>query len=223
VTEVLRGKVLIVEDDQLLGSTIQSDLERLGLDVRLAPDGENGLELAQEWQPDLILLDLLLPGRDGLAVCAAVRNLGGAISPTIVMLTATGDLRSKLNAFEAGADDYLVKPIDLAELRTRTQHMLGTREVQQQVVKQRRKEAIRDIVTTICHELNNSLTVALGHLELVPNEGLAPEDVEHLAVCQQALLAMAETITRLRLAEDRVVPYMGDHGMIDLGGDADRG
>ena len=100
--------------------------------------------------------------------------------------------------------------------------MLGTREVQQQVVKQRRKEAIRDIVTAICHELNNSLTVALGHLELVPTETLAPDDAEHVAICQQALLDMADTITRLRLAEDRVVPYMGDHGMIDLRGDAER-
>lgn len=215
------GRVLIVEDDELLGSSVRADLERLGLDVRHAADGERGLEMVQAWQPDLILLDIILPGQDGFAVCAAVRRLAGGASPTIVMLTVNGDLRSKLRAFEAGADDYLVKPIDLVELRTRAQRMLGTREAQQQVIKQRRRDAIREIVTSICHELNNSLTVALGHLELVPTEAFVPSDVEHVEICQKALLEMAQTIERLRLAEDRVVPYMGEHGMIDLRGDAD--
>jgi signal transduction histidine kinase len=99
--------------------------------------------------------------------------------------------------------------------------MLGSREAQQQLVKQRRRDAIREIVTSICHELNNSLTVALGHLELVPTDTFGSEDVEHVAICQGALLDMARTIERLRVAEDRVVPYMGDHGMIDLRGDSD--
>ena len=97
--------------------------------------------------------------------------------------------------------------------------MLGTREAQQQIIKQRRRDAIREIVTAICHELNNALTVALGHLELVPTEALAASDVEHVEICQGALLEMARTIERLRLAEDRVVPYMGAHGMIDLRGE----
>jgi hypothetical protein len=70
-------------------------------------------------------------------------------------------------------------------------------------------------------ELNNSLTIALGHLELIPTDGLASEDVEHVEICQGALLEMARTIERLRVAEDRVVSYIGDHGMIDLRGDAD--
>jgi DNA-binding response OmpR family regulator len=214
------GRVLIVDDDELLGSSVKADLERLGLDVRLAPDGEQGLETVQQWQPDLILLDIVLPRQDGFAVCAAVRRLQAGTNPTIVMLTASGDLSSKLKAFEAGADDYLVKPIDLAELRTRAMRMLGTREVQQQIVKQRRRDAIREIVTSICHELNNSLTIALGHLELMPTETLAPDDVEHLKICEGALVEMARTIERLRVAEDRVVSYIGDHGMIDLGGDA---
>ena len=216
-----QGKVLLIEDDELLGSSVKADLERLGLEVRHACDGERGLETVQEWQPDLILLDIILPGQDGFGVCAAVRRLPGGTSPTIVMLTVSGDLRSKLRAFEAGADDYLVKPIDLAELRTRALRMLGTREVQQQMIKQRRRDAIQEIVTAICHELNNSLTIALGHLELVPTDALAPEDVEHVEICQGALIEMARTIERLRVAEDRVVSYMGDHGMIDLRGGTD--
>lgn len=216
-----QGRVLIVEDDALLGSALKADLEGVGLDVRRVVDGEGALEIVPEWQPDLILLDITLPGQDGFAVCTAIRGRRDGSNPTIVMVTASGDLRSKLRAFEVGADDYLVKPIDLAELRSRALRTLGTREAQQQLVKQRRRDAIREIVTSICHELNNSLTVALGHLELVPTEALAASDVEHIEICQGALLEMAKTVDRLRLAEDRVVPYMGDHGMIDLRGDAD--
>jgi len=136
------------------------------------------------------------------------------------MLTARDDLRSKLRAFDAGADDYLVKPIDLAELRTRAMRMLGARDVQQQIIKQRRRDAIREIVTSICHELNNSLTVAIGSLDLVPTETLPAPVVDRIESCQGALLRMADTIDRLRVAEDRVVPYLGSDGMIDLRGDA---
>jgi len=215
------GRVLIVEDDALLGSTVKADLESAGLDVRLIVDGEGALEIVPEWQPDLILLDITLPGQDGFAVCTAIRGRRDGSNPTIVMVTASGDLRSKLRAFEVGADDYLVKPIDLAELRSRALRTLGTREAQLHLVKQRRRDAIREIVTSICHELNNSLTVALGNLELVPTETLPPWAIDHLESCRGAVVQMADTIERLRLAEDRVVPYMGAHGMIDLRGDAD--
>ncbi len=214
------GKVLIVEDDELLGPAVKADLEHLGLHVRLVADGDQAIEAAREWQPDLILLDIILPGQDGFAVCAAMRALEGGASPTIVMLTANHDLGSKVRAFEAGADDYLLKPIDLVELRTRTLRMLGTREAQQQIIAQRRRDAIREIVTAICHEMNNALTVAIGSLDLVPTETLSPEVVERIESCQGALFRMADTIDRLRVAEDRVVPYLGRHGMIDLGGDA---
>ena len=209
-------RLLIVEDDELLGSAVKTDLERLGADARLVTDGERAIEIAAEWQPELILLDIVLPGLDGFAVCAAIRAAPGGPTPTIVMLTVRDDLTSKLKAFQAGADDYLLKPIDLVELRTRVTRMLGTREVQQQIIKQRRRDAIREIVTSICHELNNSLTIALGHLELVPTETLPAWAADHLVTCRDSMLQMADTIERMRVAEDRVIPYDGSHGMIDL-------
>ena len=174
--------------------------------LSLVPDGHRGY--------------IVLPGQDGFAVCAALRAREGGGSPAIVMLTANDDIGSKLRAFDAGADDYLVKPIDLVELRTRAMRMLGTREAQQQIIAQRRRDAIKEIVTAICHELNNALTVAIGSLDLVPTETLSPEVVERIESCQGALFRMADTIDRLRVAEDRVVPYLGRHGMIDLGGGA---
>ena len=85
---------------------------------------------------------------------------------------------------------------------------------------QRRRDAIREIVTAICHELNNALTVAIGSLDLVPTETLPTSVVERIESCRGALFRMADTIDRLRVAEDRVVPYLGQHGMIDLLGDA---
>ncbi|MEQ1574542.1 MAG: histidine kinase dimerization/phospho-acceptor domain-containing protein, partial [Vicinamibacterales bacterium] len=137
--------------------------------------------------------------------------------PLIVMVTANDDISSKLLGFSVGADDYLIKPIDPQELFTRVTILMGAREAHAREIKQRRRDAIHEIVTTICHELNSPLTAALGYLELVINEPeLAPQHRADLGDCRVALDRMIEIIERLRTVDDRVVPYVGETRMIDL-------
>lgn len=110
--------ILLVEDNADLASNIIDYLEALGHRLHYAADGEAGLREALISPVDIVLLDLALPGRDGLSVCAELRRRADRRVP-ILMLTARDTLDDKLAGFASGADDYLVKPFSLAELAAR--------------------------------------------------------------------------------------------------------
>jgi DNA-binding response OmpR family regulator len=110
--------ILLVEDNADLASNIIDYLEALGHRLHYAADGEAGLREALVGPVDIVLLDLALPGRDGLSVCAEIRRRADRRVP-ILMLTARDTLDDKLAGFASGADDYLVKPFSLAELAAR--------------------------------------------------------------------------------------------------------
>jgi DNA-binding response OmpR family regulator len=110
--------ILLVEDNADLAGNIVDYLEALGHRLHYAADGESGLREALVSPVDIILLDLALPSRDGLSVCAEIRRRADRRVP-ILMLTARDTLDDKLAGFGSGADDYLVKPFSLAELAAR--------------------------------------------------------------------------------------------------------
>ena len=109
--------VLIIEDEQNIVDILSFNLGREGYDTLEALDGPTGLQLALEQNPDLILLDLMLPGMDGFEVCRRIREAGSSVP--IVMLTAREEEDDKVRGLELGADDYLVKPFDNRELIAR--------------------------------------------------------------------------------------------------------
>jgi DNA-binding response OmpR family regulator len=124
LTERLR--VLVADDDPLIQRLVRTHLDRAGFRVLSAADGEEALDVAATEQPDLIVLDLMLPKLDGFQVCTRIREF--SLVP-VVMLTARGEQADKLRGFEAGADDYLTKPFAPAELLARVRAVL--RRVQQ--------------------------------------------------------------------------------------------
>jgi len=109
--------VLIVEDEKAIVEILKFNLQREGYDTLEALDGAAGLALARSADPDLILLDLMLPKLDGFAVCRALRDDGSAVP--IVMLTAREEEGDKVSGLEAGADDYITKPFSMRELLAR--------------------------------------------------------------------------------------------------------
>jgi DNA-binding response OmpR family regulator len=117
----MADKVLVVEDDVTLLETLEYNLARQGYEVLVAADGVKGLEMAQKEQPDLIVLDVMLPGMDGLDVCRILRR---EMSVPILMLTARADEVDKIVGLEVGADDYLTKPFSMRELLARVKAML---------------------------------------------------------------------------------------------------
>ena len=109
--------VLIVEDEQNIVDILSFNLSREGYDTLEAYDGPTGVQLALEQNPDLILLDLMLPGMNGFDVCAKIRQSGNAIP--IIMLTAREEEEDKVLGLELGADDYITKPFSMRELLAR--------------------------------------------------------------------------------------------------------
>jgi DNA-binding response OmpR family regulator len=118
--------VLLVDDDAALTAMLAPGLRYAGMQVVVAADGPSGLAAAAEHQPDLILLDLMLPGLDGLALCRRLRLQSNA---PIIMLTARDTVADRVAGLDAGADDYLIKPFHLEELLARLRARLRGRAI----------------------------------------------------------------------------------------------
>jgi DNA-binding response OmpR family regulator len=112
-----RNKVLLVEDDRNLQEAIRYNLVAEGYDVFVAGDGEQALSQARQHSPDLLVLDLMLPGMGGIEVCRALRREGSTAA--IIMLTARDSEVDRVVGLEVGADDYVVKPFSMRELLAR--------------------------------------------------------------------------------------------------------
>jgi len=120
-------RVLIIEDDADAANVLDAYLRRENYAITVSGDGRAGLDLARQWKPDIILLDVMLPSMNGTEVLSAVRRDG---QTPVIMITAMGDLPDKIGALRYGADDYIVKPYDPREVVARVQAVL--RRYQQQ-------------------------------------------------------------------------------------------
>jgi two-component system, OmpR family, alkaline phosphatase synthesis response regulator PhoP len=118
----MTAKILIIEDEPGLVTTLRDRLRKHGYHVSAASDGETGLKMALREPADLILLDLMLPGQNGLAVCEKLRNAGSRTP--ILMLTARRQTKDKVAGLKAGGDDYLTKPFQMSELLARVEALL---------------------------------------------------------------------------------------------------
>ncbi len=114
-------RVLIIEDEADAAGVLEAYLKRDGYDVAIASNGMTGLEQAQRWQPDLILLDVMLPVMNGTEVLAAIRRSGDT---PVIMVTAMGEAPDRIGALRYGADDYVVKPYNPGEVVARVQAVL---------------------------------------------------------------------------------------------------
>ena len=118
------AKVLIVEDEETLTENLAEKLRSEGYAVSTAYDGEEGLRLVREETPDLLVLDIMLPGLDGLSICRIVRRDPATAHIPIIMLTARGTEVDKIVGLESGADDYIVKPFALGEFLARVRAVM---------------------------------------------------------------------------------------------------
>lgn len=126
--------IMVVEDDETIARFIELELNHAGYEVRRTGEGPAALDMFQKQAPDLIVLDLMLPGMDGLDVARTIRESGSLVP--ILMLTARATTEDAVTGFEAGADDYLRKPFEIPELLSRIRALLKrtTRERQGPVV-----------------------------------------------------------------------------------------
>ena len=118
---MLNTKILVIDDDPSISEVIKHYFESEGYEVKVATDGIEGLNFFKMYEPDMVLLDIMLPRKDGWQVCREIRE----ISPKpIIMVTAKGDVFDKVLGLELGADDFVVKPFDMKELSARVKAVL---------------------------------------------------------------------------------------------------
>lgn len=144
-------KILIVEDEISIQETLAYNLKKQGYDVFVADDGQTALEIIRKTKPDLILLDIMLPGMDGFEVCRKIRT---EFSTPVLMLTARDDEIDRVVGLEVGADDYLTKPFSMRELIARVKAML------------RRVHIIREELKTIQQKDDLSSILEFGNLKI---------------------------------------------------------
>lgn len=118
------NKILVIDDDITINELIQVNLELQGYKVIVAYNGITGFALAKQEQPDLIILDVMMPEIDGFTVAKRIRECTQIQDTPILMLTALSQLNDKVKGFDIGVDDYLVKPFEIEELKVRTRALL---------------------------------------------------------------------------------------------------
>ncbi len=121
---IVKPRVLVVEDDEAQADILHYNLDREGFEPMVARDGEEALLAVEEQQPDLVILDWMLPGASGLTVCQRLRKRRETRSLPVIILTARGEEADRVRGLEAGADDYVVKPFSPSEMIARCRAVL---------------------------------------------------------------------------------------------------
>ncbi|MCO6450016.1 MAG: response regulator transcription factor [Caldilineales bacterium] len=193
-----KQRILLVEDEADLRNTLKLNLKEQGYKVSTAGNGFEGLEKAREKTPDLIILDLMLPGMDGLSLMRALRQDSDV---PVLMLTARTSEMDKIVGLETGADDYLTKPFSLGELLARVRALLRRAE----------RTTVRDVMTS------GGIT-----LDLVSRRAMAGDEPLNLSPKEFSLLAELMRHERAVLSRDLLLTrvwgydYMGDTRTVDV-------
>ena len=220
-------RVLLADDDVIARTLLCAVLADFNHDVLVAEDGERAWELFQEEPVPLVVLDINMPGLDGLTVCRLIRGHEAGREAFVVVVTAR-DGRDDLTAvLAAGADDYVTKPTSPENLRARLE-IAGQRIVQNaasraaeaELARSRWLAGIGETTIAIEHEINNPLSALLGHAELLLMEegGMNEEQKDSLRIIQEQATRIADVVRRLaRLKNPQSVEYLAGSRMLDLG------
>lgn len=156
-----KSKILIVDDAVDTVELLRKRFRSEGYDTAEAYDGEEGLRQVSEYNPDLIVLDVMMPKLDGLEVCQRLKSDENTKYIPILMLTAKGEVEDKVKGLDIGADDYLAKPFDYKELSARVRSLLSIKAAREKLVEEERAEALELMMDEVAHEIRNPL-VAIG-------------------------------------------------------------
>jgi len=211
-------RILVIEDSRLVQAQLQEILQGR---YRLAAcdDGPAGIAAALDEPPDLILLDIYLPGMDGYAVCRTLRGEIRTREIPILFITSLDTEEEKVRGFEAGADDYIVKPFYPGELLARVGLHLASRRERRLALEVERLKLLREMAVALSHEFNNPLTAILGRLHLA-ERALTESDGparEQLAEIRTELEKIRQIVARLASASrDAKTDYLLGEEMLDL-------
>ena len=216
------ARILAVDDMPLHLDYLQEELTHLGHEVVTAGDGQEALRAISEQEPDIVLLDLSMPGMDGLQVLQVLRKEEAYASLPVIMLTARKEYEDRIAGLDAGADDYITKPFHIGEVASRLQALLRIRDLQEGVLEREKTLAqlrgVGQTLVTLAHHLNNATQSISGTAQLA---GEDPENVELSAQLRTVAIRQSEKISAVLQTLSRMVDSMEIHTS-DYAGEPDR-
>lgn len=218
-----KGKVLIVEDDKSYAEILKRVIIKNGYEINLAHDGKEGLELSTEWKPDVIIVDWMMPGMSGIELISKLREHPELKFSYIIMLTARVETEDKIAGLEAGADDFITKPVDFGELIARIRVGFRMKKLQTEIAELQHESALLEMARTLGHEINNPLNIIYLALELI-NRAFKEDNPdrekikENLNRIYQASERIKEIVNKLiSLRKPAFKEYVNGKRMLDLG------
>lgn len=212
--EILEGtgyRILVVDDHKDIRLLIRKMLQKHGYQVDELLDGSDVEKFTMANRPDLILLDVDMPVKDGVQALADIRGNKKVCATPVIMITAHGDLDSRLKCLEVGANDFLQKPVDVSELLARIKTNINA--VQAQNLK-----VVIELATATAHQINQPLTLLIAYLQMMEanmtGEGQTRKKTEE---CLKAAREIKDIVKKLTgLQNYKSIPYAGASFMTDL-------
>ncbi len=209
-------RILVVDDDIVSQSLVLRRLSKEGYEPVGAQSGSEAIDIVKEAPPDLILLDLMMPGMSGLEVLERIRGIRERGFLPVIMMSARTEVTDKINALTKGADDYVTKPFNFDELLARIRAQLRISELQRKLVDVERLRGVYEMAAAVCHELSQPLTVLIGYTQML----LRKADEENRRVLQQvheAAQRSAEIIKKIqKVRRYQTKDYTTNTNIIDL-------
>lgn len=165
-----RPKILVVDDSEFIVELIDRTLSDCGYIISKAYDGEEALHKIAVDEPDLIILDVMMPKMTGLEVCRKLKSDKKTMLIPVVLLTAKNFVEDKVTGFETGADDYITKPFNTKELKARIQGLINKKISQVKVVEVEKQEALETLAEEVAHEIRNPVTAIGGFARRIMNK-----------------------------------------------------
>jgi two-component system, NtrC family, sensor kinase len=215
-------KILVADDDQYIRLILHKRFTNFGYTVILAEDGEEGLRLAREHVPDLIVSDWTMPKMDGMEFCRRVKEDEKLRYTYFILLTAKDTQDDKIDAIERGADDYLTKPFNDRELAAHIKAGLRISALQKEIIQLQHVKAVTELALTLGHEINNPLGIMMLMLQIIQRKNdtqTITEIRKEIDTCIQNGKRVAEIVKNLSTLQDpQFKPYLKDSDaqMIDL-------
>jgi len=224
--------ILIVDDNpenvRLLGMVIKKE----GYLVGIARDGAQALEMAAQHRPDLVLLDIMMPGMDGFAVCARLKEMAETCDTPVILLTARVESEDIIKGFEVGAVDYVTKPFNTSELLARVRTQLDLEQTRRKLVRAydelktlqdklleaERTKTLTEAAGAAAHEINQPLQVIVGYLDLieVELEGKGSAVNEYIAEAMRATENIGQILGNMKAVKQyEVQPYSSGTNIVD--------